>query len=43
MESLKKHVKNYAHLEAIIAKSYLVDETMGFISSYMDGFNVVKL
>ena len=42
MGSLKNHVKNCARPEASIARGYLLDETMGFITSYMDGFDVVK-
>ena len=42
MMTLKSHVKNRARLEASIAHGYLLDETMGFATSYMHGFDVVR-
>ena len=42
MMTLKNHVKNRARPEASIAHGYLLDETMGFATSYMHGFNVVR-
>ena len=42
MMTLKSHVKNRARPEASIAHGYLLDETMGFATSYMHGFDVVR-
>ena len=42
MMTLKNHVKNRARPEASIAHGYLLDETMGFATSYMHGFDVVR-
>ena len=42
MMTLKTHVKNRARPEASIAHGYLLDETMGFATSYMHGFDVVR-
>ena len=42
MMTLKNHVKNRARPEASIAQGYLLDETMGFATSYMHGFDVVR-
>lgn len=42
MMTLKNHVKNRARREASIAHGYLLDETMGFATSYMHGFDVVR-
>ena len=42
MMTLKNHVKNRARPEASIAHGYLLDETMGFSTSYMHGFDVVR-
>ena len=41
MMTLKNHVKNRARLEASIANGYLLDETMGFATSYIHGFDIV--
>ena len=40
--SLKGHVKNRARLEASIARGYLMEETMGYITSYMEGYDTVR-
>ena len=40
--TLKNHVKNRARPEASIAHGYLLDETMGFATSYIHGFDVVR-
>ena len=42
MMTLKSHVKNRARPEASIAHGYLLDETMGFATSYIHGFDVVR-
>ena len=42
MMTLKDHVKNRARPEASIAHGYLLDETMGFVTSYMHGYDVVR-
>ena len=42
MMTLKNHVKNRARPEASISHGYLMDETMGFATSYMHGFDVVR-
>ena len=42
MMTLKNHVKNRARPEASIAHGYLLEETMGFATSYMHGFDVVR-
>ena len=42
MMTLKNHVKNRARPEASIARGYLLEETMGFATSYMHGFDVVR-
>ena len=42
MQTLKNHVKNRARPEAFIADGYLLDKTMGFSTSYMHGFDVVR-
>ena len=42
MMTLKSHVKNRARPEASIAHGYLLDETMGFATLYMHGFDVVR-
>ena len=42
MMTLKNHVKNRARPEGSIAHGYLLDETMGFATSYMHGFDVVR-
>ena len=42
MMTLKNHVRNRARPEASIAHGYLMDETMGFATSYMHGFDVVR-
>ena len=42
MMMLKNHVKNRARPEASIARGYLLDETMGYATSYMQGFEVVR-
>ena len=42
MMTLKNHVKNRARPEASIAHGYLLDETMGFATLYMHGFDVVR-
>ena len=42
MMTLKNHVKTRARPEASIANGYLLDETMGFATSYMHGFDVVR-
>ena len=42
MMTLKNHVKNRARPEASISHGYLLDETMGFATSYMHGFDVVR-
>lgn len=41
MMTLKSHVKNRARPEASIAHGYLLEETMGFATSYMHGYDVV--
>src|SRR5436305_632197 len=41
MRTLKNHVKNRARPKASIAHGYLLEETMGFATSYMYGFDVV--
>lgn len=42
MMTLKNHVKNRARPEASIAHGYLLEETMGYATSYMHGFDVVR-
>ena len=42
MMTLKNHVKNKARPEASIANGYLMDETMGYATSYMHGYDVVR-
>ena len=42
MMMLKNHVKNRARPEASIAQGYLLDETMGFATSYLHGFDAVR-
>ena len=42
MMTLKNHVKNRGRLEASIAHRCLLNETMGFATSYMHGFDVVR-
>lgn len=42
MMTLKNHVKNRARPEASIAHGHLLDETMGFATSYMHGYDVVR-
>ena len=42
MMTLKNHVRNRARPEASIAHGYLMDETMGYATSYMHGFDVVR-
>lgn len=42
MMTLKNHVKNRARPKASIAHGYVLEETMGFATSYMHGFDVVR-
>ena len=42
MGALKNHVKNRACPEASIAHGYLQDKTMGFVTSYMHNYDVVR-
>lgn len=40
--ALKNYVWNRSRPEASIARGYLLEETMGFMTSYMDGFEEVR-
>ena len=42
MMMLKNHVKNRARPEASIAQGYSLEETMGYATSYMHGYEAVR-
>jgi hypothetical protein len=40
--TLKKYVRNWARLEALMALGYVLDETLGFVTKYMQMFTHVR-